>query len=267
MNFTKSLVAASAILLAATFASAQTAPLVSCDQSDLTCSNGGKIEPQITIDNAAFMDLFPIDWGATGREWIRKTSATTPAQDPQRIGTILIQTNMPRFDVTVKSPNAGLMKNDQGTNLKAVSGTTSADVKIQLYTCLGDASATETTPCTTPPTAATTTSTGKVAALTAAGVSIATAHGKTTGFVQSDLKLTSVNATKNTGTAAIAPGDPGNELGTDPIPAVPTKTAGALYIGVYAALFTGTTTAVGGEDLIGNGTFKENLQFTLISKY
>jgi len=247
MKFTKPLIAVAAVLLATTFANAQT----TCAQG-AACSNGGLIQPTVIIDQAAFMDLYPVDWSSAN--WIQKNSgaAGIATLSPQLIGAILVQTNMGKWDITVKSTDANFLKNG-ANNLQAIAGavTAPANARLLLYVCKGDLEPTTaaggivtTSPCTVAPTGAATATTGKLDTLTAANtVSIAK------------------NVVFDDG-GNLTPADPGY---------VDKKVAPAGYFGIYAALQIGTAAApqgVAATDLTSaNGTYKNNLIFTLTAKY
>jgi len=291
MKFTKPLIAVAAVLLATTFANAQSGTIV-CAQAG-TCSNGGLIQPTVTVEQIGFMDLYPIDWAAgDGRTWIKKATGTgAAAMSPQLIGAILVQTNMARWDVTVSSPTAATLVNSSSAVLQAIGGTAQApaigNASLQLYACLGDRAATLVggtgasgtvsatgSPCTTAPLGNATATAGKVDALTAAGVSISKSLNKATGFTTADVTLTT-DANKNVDIAEQDPNSNGGELSPgvpdpDYVAAQPKKVANSRWIGIYAALHTGTVAApvaVDGGDLVGNGTYKAALVFNLVAKY
>jgi len=269
MKFTKPLIAVAAVLLATTFANAQT----TCAQG-AACSNGGLIQPTVIIDQAAFMDLYPVDWSSAN--WIQKNSgaAGIATLSPQLIGAILVQTNMGKWDITVKSTDANFLKNG-ANNLQAIAGavTAPANARLLLYVCKGDLEPTTaaggivtTSPCTVAPTGAATATTGKLDTLTAANtVSIAKALNKATGLDATDLTATGVDADKN-----VVFDDGGNLTPADP-GYIDKKVAPSGWFGIYAALQIGTAAApqgVAATDLTSNnGTYKNNLIFTLTAKY
>jgi len=232
MNFTtKKLIAVLAVFLCATLANAQTA--VTADD-DIILS--------VEIETLAYIDVKPKTGSGTWWVWSPASRTTQTQTEPILIGTVLVETNMPQWDVTIKSPNAGALKNGT-TTLKAYIGTTTAsDAKIQIYTCIDKT--TGTTPCTLTGVSNTT---GKMDALTAAGTGIAKTLGKTNGFTSADMAPAGASPVTTGGTSA-------------------SKKASFAHIGIYAGLFGGNS-AVSATDLIGTGTFSETLSFTLVSKY
>jgi len=238
MNITKKFVAVSAILLAATFANAQTAVSIPPD-------NGATIDLSVEVETLAYMDVKPSV--PLGNAWVWSgVDRTTPAlADPKLIGIVLVETNMPQWDVTVRGKNGGALKNGAEEALKAFTGTgtAAAEVRVQLFTCSGKSDGI--TPCTLGSTTSTTN--GKLGNLTSAttGTSISTSLGKPNGFTTS---------------GDMAP------KGSAPVTSAGLKPAPFAHIGIYAGLYAGNST-VTENDLVGNGTYSEQLSFTLVSKY
>jgi len=229
MNITKKLVAVGAILGAVTLANAQTVAVPATETITLS----------ITNEQLAHIKVVPETY--TDNSWIWNPAATAltaiTGADPKLLGVVLVETNMPQWDVTIKSANAGSLKNTAA--LKAlISGTTATEVKTQIYTCIGDDHNT-TSPCTP------TITSGKLAALTTSGVSIASSLGYSTGFT----------------TANMGPAPATTLLG-----ATGTTPAPIAHIGIYGGLYT-SSSVVKVSNLVGAGTFTDELTFTLISKY
>jgi len=252
MNFTKKLIAIGAITLAATFANAQSPWPADYD-----------LEMKISLEAMAFMDITPKNnSGVKDWAWGTLGGGTTADVDSlKQIAEILVETNVPAWDVTVKSKYAGLLRiagtATKGDTLKAIVGTGTDPVKVQLFTCV-DQPAVITDPICKPTSLTTTTTVaGKVAALTTAGVSLATASGKTSGYQQADMHAVAID------------GGTGLPVGFTPSAQLATKAAPYLRIGVYAGLYSNktATSAISQEKLVGDGDYKDVYTFSLVKKY
>jgi len=259
MNFTKKLIAVGAITLAATFANAQTSKTDAVDKITLTA----------IVPNLARIKVVPKAYTDNSWIWYQTLPATLPTMttvtgsDPKLIGTVLVETNMAQWDVVVTSKNKGALVNSDASpaKLKAItSGTTTAEVRVQIYSCFGNsdagvgpgASTPPSTTCTLPASALTT-STGRADSLAVAtGSSLCKSLGKTNGFMQSDM-------------GAAGASEAASMLGNG----TSDKPAKVAHLGIYAGLYNNTTVINEGK-LVPTGTdpnYQEELSFSLVSKY
>jgi len=243
MNFTKKLVAVSAIFLAATLANAQTLP------APFT------LPMSITLNSITYMDVNPLN--ASGGAWIWEPTSTPAGSDLKAIASIVVETNMPAWDVTVSSQYGGLLRKTgtavAGDTLKGINGTKTDPVKVQLFTCVDKPSAYSDGLCTiagtTVPTTAALTG-GKVDAFSGTtAVSLSKASGKTSGFQQADMEANTTACF----TTSCGSGDPANYL----------------RIGLYAGLYsTATATAyIAKSKLVGDSEYKDTYTISLTKRY
>jgi len=253
MNITKKLIATGAILLAATLANAQ-APTLPTGSITLTAK----------VKDIAYMDVVPNAANANnGWIWTTAVRATPKANEAKLIGQVLVETNMPQWDIKITPANGGIPK-DGTTNLKGFIGTTTAqDAKIQLYACANNSytTAPANTAATIDPCQLTTitgtANTGvKLDAFTAtsgSSIKVAKSFGKTNGFTPA-VMAAPITGGVTDGAKAATP---------DP------EQATSLVLGIYAGLFGATTTSasISAADLAGSGDFEETFTFDLIANY
>jgi len=257
MNFTKKLVAVSAIFLAATLANAAVGDVVVTSPTltitaDVTGVSAMDVTPSAAVS------------ASTGNLWAWTQAGSAIANtDLEQIAEVLVETTMPLWDVRITSTNGGLFKNGGGETLQGIVGSAVSNAKVQLFVC-GDKTKAADVVTTSAPTATqtvgicrpgaltgTTFTTGKVDPLTAATpVSIAKAFGKATGITPADMHAA------ETGPVTQGAFDV-------------TSRASYLRIGVWAGLYSATTTTavIKRENLLGSGLYTDTYTFTLVKMY
>jgi len=239
MNISKKLIAAGAILLAATFANAA-----------YTNPTDGKLDMEIKIDAAAYMDVIAVN--ASNNAWAWTPAATPVVGNLKQIGEILVETNLAQFDITLTSTNGGYLLNAADTLKGLVSGK-AVPIKPILFSCVDTTNVAGSSSICAPASLTTSTKTGGKITLGSAAISLATVSGTATGFkLAGDLKASANGAATGVTT--------GNSAG----PGLP-----YMRIGLYAGMYTNATTpaAVAAANLVGDGTYKDTYTIKFVKGY
>ena len=229
MNKSKSLAAAfAAILFTATLANAQVT-INKDSPASANTSYTGDAAITFSVEVEEIAKLTVADKKLVNANLARASTASgnLAADELKLAGTIDVETNLARWDVTVSSVNGGKLKKNGGTTfLKASSGTAVADVTLKIAACYG--SGPSTTPCAYSGNPnVTTAGSGVISGNANAAISLGTALGKgTTFFADTD-----------------------------------TDASNKGHVGIYAIIPSTFSS------LAGDGKYEESLSVTLISKY
>jgi hypothetical protein len=250
MNFIKQTgIAAAAALLCAATASAQSVS-IGPGGGNWDKHNGQSITFSVDIKTTARIAVWPLTPAAV-------LAATATPTKPIAAGVVVVETNMASWDVIINAKNSGLLKKGADNLRTTLGGVGNAELAI--FTCIDDAAnepksdPTDTDidgNCgangfgTTPGTRGML----RGAAINNAKIGASIAGKYSSGFQDSR------DGTLNTGTIIVTGGEN-------------TDKGKLTHFGIYAVLMNAAGTALNKTNLAGDGTYTEELNFTLISGY